>query len=131
VRLRHVVELRHESFLCVEVVEALRARNVAAVLADSDTHPLLADPTADFVYCRLQRSREGEATGYPPAELDLWAQRLQAFAAGKGGAAGNADLPLLAKPDPKPVPREVFAFFIAGHKPKAPAAAMALIERLR
>ncbi|MBN8874034.1 MAG: DUF72 domain-containing protein [Rhodospirillales bacterium] len=142
VRLRHVVELRHESFLCAEVVAALRARNIAAVLADSDTHPLLADPTADFVYCRLQRSREGEPTGYPAAELDLWAQRLRAFAAGKGaagkgtGGKGTAsgtlpDLPLLAGPDPKPAPREVFAFFINGHKPKAPAAAMALIERLR
>lgn len=140
-RLRHVVELRHESFLCAEVVEALRARNVAAVLADSDTHPLLADPTADFAYCRLQRSREEEATGYPAAELDVWAQRLRAIAAGKGagknvpgnGAAGDGatDLPLLAGPDPKPAPREVFAFFINGHKPKAPAAAMALIERLR
>ena len=42
-----------------------------------------------------------------------------------------ADLPLLAGPEREPPKsREVFIYMINGFKPKAPAAAMALIERL-
>ena len=67
VALRHVVEVRHASFLVPECVALLRKHNVAVVFADSDDYPMIADVTADFTYARLQRSAEVNETGYPPA----------------------------------------------------------------
>ncbi|MGH7185399.1 MAG: DUF72 domain-containing protein, partial [Pseudomonadota bacterium] len=76
---------------------------------------------------RLQRSSEKIATGYAPKELDKWSARARASA--KGGIPG--DLKLIAGAEKKPpTARDVFIYMINGFKPKAPAAAMALIERL-
>lgn len=126
--LRHAVEVRHESFRVPAFVELLRAYGVAAVLTDKEAFPQIADVTAPFVYARLQRSAESEPAGYPAAELDRWAARAGDWA--QGGAP--ADLPLLAAPQAKPASssRDVFVYMINGFKPKAPAAAQALIERL-
>lgn len=126
IRLRHALEVRHESFVTPDFVALARKYGVAIVFADSDDYPGIADPTADFVYARLQRCRESEPAGYTPQELDAWAKRARAWAA--GGAPD--DLPTLASGPKAAVRRDVFAFFIAGDKVRAPAAAKALIERL-
>ena len=55
-RLRHVVEVRHESFACAEFAALLRPFGVACAVADSEKHPLIAEETADFMYARLQRN---------------------------------------------------------------------------
>ena len=126
VPLRHVVEVRHASFLVPEFVALIRKYNVAVVYADSDDYPAIADITGDFVYARLQRSQEKEATGYPSADLDQWAKLAKAWAAG-----GEAeDLPRFGTAKAKKAKRDVFFYMIAGDKVRAPAAAMALIERL-
>ena len=126
-RLRHVVEVRHKSFACPDFIALLRTYAVAAVMADSDTHPGLYNPTAPFIYARLQRASEQEDAGYAPDALGTWAKRAKLWAAGKV----PTDLPLLAPPEAKPPKsRDVFIYMINGFKPKAPAAAMALIERL-
>jgi uncharacterized protein YecE (DUF72 family) len=125
--LRHVVEPRHDSFLVPGFVDLLRRFSVAAVVADSDKYPLLADVTADFVYARLQRTREDEPTGYPPAELDRWAARFRTWS--EGGEPD--DLPLLAAKRAPKKQRPCFVFMISGAKVRAPAAAMALIERVQ
>ena len=39
--------------------------------------------TAPFVYARILGTREDEAAGYAPAELDAWAARAQTWAAGE------------------------------------------------
>jgi uncharacterized protein YecE (DUF72 family) len=125
-RLRHAVEVRHASFRDPAFVALARSRNVAVVFADSDDYPAIADPTADFAYARLQRSHEEEPAGYPPADLDRWA------AVARGWAAGTAPsgLDYAAEPPDKGPPRDVFVYVISGAKVRAPAAAMALIERL-
>ncbi|WP_159729865.1 DUF72 domain-containing protein [Methylosinus sp. Ce-a6] len=125
-RLRHALEVRHESFLHEKFIALLREANVAAVFADSDDYPAIADATADFVYARLQRTRENCATGYEAKDLDLWAKRARAWEKGET----PADLPHLAAPAKKSA-RDVFVFMIAGAKQRAPAAAEALIARLR
>lgn len=122
--LRHAVELRHPSFAVPECMALLRRHGVAAVVADSDEYPRLHDLTAPFVYARLQRASEDEPLGYAPDALDAWAGRAWAWAAG-----GKPGLPLLT-PAGKAQRREVFLFFINGFKPRAPAAAMALLERI-
>lgn len=123
--LRHVVEVRHESFLDPACIDLLRQHEVAVATVDSEKYPLLGDVTSDFVYARLQRTQEEEKAGYPADALDLWARRARKWEAG-----GTPDgLPLRADPAPRQ-PREVFVFFIAGAKVRAPAAAQALLSRL-
>lgn len=127
VAIRHVVEVRHESFVVPEFVALARKHNVAIVYADSDEHPAIADVTADFVYARLQRSSADEETGYSAADLDLWAKRAGIWASG----GVPEDLSRLSDKAAKKVKRDVFLFFISGAKERNPAAAQALIERLK
>ena len=64
-------------------------------------------------------------TAYPPKQIERWAERLQAWAAGKE----PKDLPRVdAKAKPKAVPRDVFAYVIHEGKVRA-RPRMALIER--
>jgi len=123
--LRHVVEVRHESFACAAFVALARKYEVAVVLAADSEYPMIADVTAPFVYARLMGTTASEKAGYGKADLDRWAARAKTWAA--GGVPD--DLPLLAK-SPKKAARDVFLYVISGEKVKNPAAAMALIERL-
>jgi uncharacterized protein YecE (DUF72 family) len=125
--IRHVVEVRHKSFVDAGFITLLRKFSVAVALVDSDKHPLIADVSGDFVYARLQRTSEKVKTGYPAGVLDAWAKRARTFAA--GGAPD--DLSTVAGQMPPKSKRDVFFFVIAGAKLHAPAAAMALIERLK
>jgi uncharacterized protein YecE (DUF72 family) len=126
-RLRHAVEVRHESFRVPAFVALLRQHAVAVATVDSDKHPLFADLTGGFVYARLQRTSLKVKTGYSPADLDTWATRARLWA--EGGAPG--ELPTLVAPPPAAGARDVFIYMIAGAKVRAPAAAMALIERMK
>ena len=126
-KIRHAVEVRHESFIVPAFIELLRKHSVAPVLVDSSKHPLIADVTSDFVYLRLQGTSEKETTGYAAKALAAWEKRAQAWAA--GGAP--ADLTTVAGGTPPKQPRDVFVYMISGAKERAPAAAMALIERLQ
>lgn len=125
--LRHVVEVRHPSFLCAEFVELARRHRVATVFTDSPKYPSFADVTGGFVYARLMCSDANVASGYPPAALDRWAARARAWAAGEE----PGDLPRVLPAAPTSARREVFVFFINGAKERAPHAATALLERLR
>ncbi len=125
--IRHAVEVRHESFTTPDFVTLLREYSVAPVLVDSDKHPMIADVTGDFIYARLQRTSEEVKTGYRPAALDAWAKRARAWE--KGGAPD--DLSTIAPAPHSKGKRDVFVFMISGAKVRAPAAAMALIERLK
>jgi uncharacterized protein YecE (DUF72 family) len=126
--IRNVVEVRHESFRTPEFVHLLRTYDAVCVYTDKPDFPSIPDVTGPFVYARLQRSSEDEPTGYPPEGIAAWAKRAGEWASG-GSPADIALIDTAAKQDAKP--RDVFVFMINGHKPKAPAAAMALIERLR
>ncbi len=126
--LRHAVEVRHQSFRTPDFIALLRRYGIACVLADSETYPLIADPTAPFVYARLQSASEDCDLGYPAETLDSWAARGTLWSEGKV----PKDLETLAPPEkPAPKTRDVFIYMINGFKPKAPTAAMALIERLK
>lgn len=107
--LRHALEPRHESFRDPAFFDLARKAGVATVYAHAADYPTFDEQTAGFTYVRLQQCREEEETGYNAAELDLWADQASTWA--KGG-------------------RDVFVFFISGAKVRAPAAAMALIERV-
>jgi uncharacterized protein YecE (DUF72 family) len=125
--IRHAVEVRHESFLTAPFVDLLRKYSVAPVLVDSEKHSMSADVTSDFVYLRLERTSETIKTGYKAIDLDIWAKRAKTWA--EGGIP--ADLPTIAPLLSEARKRDVFIYMISGAKVRAPAAAMALLERLR
>ncbi len=121
--LRHVVEVRHDSFKVPEFVALLERYQVAPVCADHHDYPMIADVTADFVYSRLQKGSDEIKTCYRPKELKEWAERLETWAKGKV----PADLPLIdSGREVKVQPRDVFAFMIHDGKVNAPQGAIAL-----
>jgi uncharacterized protein YecE (DUF72 family) len=122
-KLRHVLEVRHASFIDPAFVALARSYGTAICYAHHFDYPEIADVTADFVYARLQRGDDDVPTAYPQAELDAWAARLRLWAQGDV----PDDLPLA---DPtaavKGQPRDVFAYIIHEGKIRAPHGAMAL-----
>jgi uncharacterized protein YecE (DUF72 family) len=124
--LRHVLEVRHPSFLDENYVVLARAHRIPTVFTDSPDYPSLADLTGDFSYARLMRSNDEIPTGYASAELDRWAGYARDWAAGKD----IATLPHVAALQSQASPRDVFVFFISAAKHRNPAAAMALQSRI-
>lgn len=106
--LRHALEVGHESFACDEFIAIARAHGVAIVYLEAEDRPAIDADTADFRYARFKQMQADVDTGYPPAELDRIASLLRGWSE----------------------TREVFAFCINGAKERAPAAAMALADRL-
>jgi uncharacterized protein YecE (DUF72 family) len=126
--IRHVVEVRHDSFCTPAFIALLRRHRVPVVYADADKFPAIADVTGDFVYARLQRSSEDEPAGYSAEALDRWAGRFKTWASG----GEPDDLPRVEPPSRANggQERDCFVYFISGAKVRAPAAAMAFLERL-
>ncbi len=125
--MRHVVEVRHDSFCVPEFISILREFGIAVVFAEHATYPAISDVTADFAYARLQKGEETFKEGYAPKALDAWAKRAKDWAAG----GEPKDLKKIDKKTPPKKPRDVFMYFIHEAKVRAPAAAMALINRLK
>jgi len=110
--LRHVMDVRHESFIVPAYKALAKKHKVSTVFTDADKFPSFEEPEGEFAYARLMMADAKQKTGYAPKALDDWAERAQ-------GWAGTA-----AKP------REVFVYFINGAKERAPAAAAELLKRL-
>jgi len=126
--IRHVIEVRHASFKRPAFVALLRRFKLPVVFTDHARYPNIADVTGDFIYARLQQGKDTVATAYPPKAIGDWSERLRTWAA--GGEPG--DLPRIAPPaQASGKPRDVFAYVIHEGKLRAPAGAMALIERLK
>jgi uncharacterized protein YecE (DUF72 family) len=107
--LRHAIEPRHKSFDDDRFFELCRARNIAVVLEDSDDYPAIEADTADFAYARFQRMNEEIPTGYDAAALDRFADKAKRW---------------------RDSGRNAYIFMINGAKVRAPAAALALQQRL-
>lgn len=125
--LRHVVEVRNQSFVTPAFIALLRSFATPVVFAEHGTYPAIADVTGDFVYARLQKGDDEIETCYPPKQLDAWAKRLELWA--DGGEPD--DLPRAVPAKSKKVPRDVFAYVIHEGKVRAPSGAMELIARVK
>jgi uncharacterized protein YecE (DUF72 family) len=125
--LRHVVEVRNDSFKTPAFIALVRKFGIGIVYAEHDKYTEIADVTADFVYARLQKGDEKLKAGYPPKAVDQWSKRAQTWASG----GEPKDLPKIDRKVAPKKPRDVFIYFIHEAKLKAPAAAMALIERVK
>ncbi|MDW6021347.1 DUF72 domain-containing protein [Mesorhizobium sp. BAC0120] len=127
VKLRHVLEVRHDSFAVPEFVALLRKYQVPVVYADHATYRAIADVAGDFVYARLQAGKDDNLDCYTPKALDEWASRVKIWAEGKV----PADLPRADPSSEAEVkPRDVFVYFITEGKVRAPFGAMALMKRV-
>jgi uncharacterized protein YecE (DUF72 family) len=127
--LRHVLDVRHDSFKVPAFVELARKYRAAAVFTDSPKFPSFADLTADFVYLRLMNAQPELVTGYAPELLSAFAACAKAWAGGgeptglpKAGDDASA---------PHAAARDVFIFMINGAKERAPAAARGVLKALR
>jgi uncharacterized protein YecE (DUF72 family) len=125
-QLRHVLDVRHPSFMTPDYLTLARKHHCATVFTDSPDFPSFADLTSDFVYARLMCSDAKLKIGYAPKALDGWAAAAQVWA--QGGEPD--DLPRVETAKDKGAPKDVFVFFINGAKEKAPAAAAGLLQRL-
>jgi len=127
-RLRHAVEIRHESFLCESFIKLLRKHKVALVVADSaGKWPYVEDVTADFVYMRLHGDVELYSSGYTARALRRWKQRIQRWS--EGGQAEDAQL-VVPGAAPRRASRDVYCYFDNDQKVHAPYDARRLLEKL-
>lgn len=82
-RLRHAIEIRHDSFKDPAFVALLRKHRAALVISDAARKwPRLQDVTGGFVYMRLHGDKVLYASGYTDAALDDWAARIRAWMGG-------------------------------------------------
>jgi uncharacterized protein YecE (DUF72 family) len=109
-KLQHVLDARHDSFMCPEYLKLARKYKVATVITDSPKYPNFTEVTGDFVYARLMNAQSEVATGYTKPALKKWAAQAQEWT-----------------DDGK---REVFVYFINGAKERAPGAALQLLGQL-
>jgi uncharacterized protein YecE (DUF72 family) len=127
-RLRHAMEIRHDSFLDESFVELLRRYQVALVVADTaGKWPYREDVTSDFVYIRLHGDRKIYYSGYTERALDRWAARIRAWSSGR--QPGDAHR-ISRAPPPKRRSRDVYVYFDNDVKVKAPFDAKALMRKL-
>jgi uncharacterized protein YecE (DUF72 family) len=126
-KLRHAMEIRHESFVDGRFVALLRKYGVALVCADTVDWPLLMDVTSDFIYCRLHGSEQLYASGYDAQAIRGWAKRVAAWAQGSEAPDGKR---ASDRPAPKRARRDVFVYFDNDAKVRAPFDAQALVEQV-
>ena len=109
-RIRHAVEVRHETFRTNEFYELLRRQQVALVVADSPGKwPFIEEITTDFMYVRLHGHDELYTSGYSDESLDEWAAKIRNW------VAANQD---------------VYIYCDNDAKVRAPYDAMGLMQRL-
>ncbi|QBE66878.1 DUF72 domain-containing protein [Pseudoduganella lutea] len=127
-RLRHALEIRHESFNDPAFIALLRKYKVALVVADTaGKWPDYEDVTADFMYLRLHGEKELYAGGYTDEALDSWARRIRAWST--GGQPDDARLISPVAP-PRRASRDIFCYFDNDIKVHAPFDARRLLARL-
>jgi uncharacterized protein YecE (DUF72 family) len=79
-RLRHVVEVRHESFRTRDFYQLLRRHKIALVVADNPGQwPIITEITTDLMYVRLHGHDQLYASGYSDQELDEWAAKINSW----------------------------------------------------
>jgi uncharacterized protein YecE (DUF72 family) len=126
--LRHALEVRSDTFLNTELLDLLRERGVALVVAETAGRwPMPADVTADFMYLRLHGDQELYRSGYEDAALARWARRIDAWH--RGDEPDDVSR-IGSQPAPRRA-RDVYCYFDnTDVKLRAPFDALALAREL-
>jgi uncharacterized protein YecE (DUF72 family) len=128
-KLRHAMEIRHESFLDESFVALLRRYRVALVVADTaGKWPYREDVTSDFVYIRLHGDKEIYRSGYTKRALDRWAARIRTWSRGREPRDAHR---ISIVPAETRRARDVYCYFDNDVKVKAPFDAQKLVRRLK
>ncbi|MDQ6923247.1 MAG: DUF72 domain-containing protein [Pseudomonadota bacterium] len=135
-RLRHAMEIRHESFVDPSFIALLRKHGVAFVIADTaGKWPQYEDVTADFVYIRLHGDEELYRSAYMEGALEHWAARIRCWSQG----TEPSDARRIADKDERRIAdraaavrrsRDVFCYFDNTDKVEAPENAQRLMQKL-
>src|SRR5690606_10103823 len=126
-RLRHAVEIRHQSFVTSEFINLLHQYKVALVVADAaHKWPLYENITSDFMYLRLHGEEELYASGYTDSALEFWATRIATWH--RGGQVDDARLIETDRAGRRIKSRPVFCYFDNDIKVHAPFDAIKLRE---
>jgi len=120
-RLRHVLEVRHQSFLCPEMVSLARRHGVCLAFSHSAEWPYVEELTAGFSYLRLHGPGQLYGSAYAPEELRRWAHRLRCW---RDGEEPDDAVRLTDRASPARKERDVYVYLDNG--PTAPEQAVAL-----
>lgn len=78
----HTIEFRHVSWFVPEVLDALRAANVALTIGDHPKRPFQSyEETAGWRFVRFHYGHRGRRGNYSERELAEWAKRIDAWRA--------------------------------------------------
>lgn len=127
-RLRHALEVRHESFLDAAAVRVLRRHGVGLVFADSGSWPYVEELTAGFVYLRLHGSPQTYESRYSDRALDRFAERLLAW---HSGGEPADPVRITGRRPPRRKSRDVYVYFDNDQRGHAPFDALRLVRKLR
>ncbi len=108
-KLRHAIEIRHESFATPAFYALAKRHACAVVYAIGKGVPTIDEPTSDFTYARFMTTEDDLEAGLKPAEFKKIAAQAKAWT--KRG--------------------DVFVYFISGAKVRDPAAAQALLALVK
>jgi uncharacterized protein YecE (DUF72 family) len=127
-RMRHAVEVRHETFVDPAFIALLRKYRIAWVVADTPRPwPIFEDVTSDFIYMRLHGATELYKSRYTSEQLDRWADCIRAWT--HGGQPADARL-ISKEPPPQRATRDVYCYFDNTDKLHAPGNARELMSKL-
>jgi uncharacterized protein YecE (DUF72 family) len=125
--LRHVVEVRHASFMVPAFFDLLREQRIAFVFADTaGKWPYVEDLTADLIYVRLHGAEQLYVSGYGESDLAWWASRIEKWKRGQQ----PADARLITKHPAHKQRKDVFVYFDNDAKVHAPFDAARLAQKL-
>jgi uncharacterized protein YecE (DUF72 family) len=111
-RIRHAVEVRHDSFATGAFAQLCREYGIALVVADTAGRFTWVDEvTSELVYIRLHGDQELYVSGYTDQGIDWWAGRVADWAG-------------------MPGVREVHVYFDNDSQAHAPYDARRLAQRL-
>ncbi|MFO7777742.1 MAG: DUF72 domain-containing protein [Nitriliruptoraceae bacterium] len=126
-RLRHVLEVRHDSYLCDEMVSIARRHGVALAVSHAQAWPYIEEVTAGFVYVRLHGPDDLYASPYGEDELRSWAQRLHRWRVAEQPADAHT---ITDRAPPQRRERDVYVYFdndVSGHAPRNAARLRTLV----
>ena len=126
-RLRHALEVRHESFFSDDAVRVLRDAGVALVVSDSGDWPRVEEVTAGFVYVRLHGRPRTYASRYSDAALDAEADRVRAWLGGEDPEGAER---ITSRARPRRKSYDVYVYFDNSAQEHAPRDALRLARRL-
>jgi uncharacterized protein YecE (DUF72 family) len=130
-RMRHVLEVRHESFLCDEMVTIARRHGVALAFSQAADWPYTEEITAGFVYVRLHGPGEVYASPYGRDALRRWSRRVERWRA--ANQPGDA-VRIGTRRPPRRAGRDVYVYFdndVGGHAPREAAVLRDLVRGRR